>query len=175
MKIYHIDSKNVTAGQGMVVMAAAEFIKAQPDIEPEVLVARIEEIIAKVRFSFIPGDIDYLRAGGRVSNAQYLGARLLRIKPLIEVIDGQMLSTKKYKGSRKEILQKALTEYFEKYPVDKENIYLGYTYAIEDSLKQEMEAMVEGLGVKLVGWIKAGAVITSHSGPGGIGVVGVEL
>lgn len=34
-------------------------------------------LIGKIRMGFIPGDLDYLRAGGRVSNAAYLGAKIL--------------------------------------------------------------------------------------------------
>ena len=173
--VCHIDSKNVTAAQGLVAMKAIELIEQQPEIEPEELVAKIEAIADKVRFFFIPGDIDYLRAGGRVSNAQYLGAKLLRVKPLIEVQDGLMLSTRKYKGSKKAIVRKALSDYFEKYSIDKESMYFGYTYDMEDTIKQEIETLAADAGVKNLEWIKAGAVITSHSGPGGIGVVGVEL
>jgi len=174
LQMYHIDSKNVTAGQGIVIMKAVELVERQPDIEPDELVAYIEEIISKIRFSFIPGDIDYLRAGGRVSNAQYLGARLLRVKPLIEVVDGLMLSTKKYKGSKKDIVLKALAEFLEKNPIKKDKMLLGYVYSLEDSIKEEMEAMVAAAGVGEVEWIKAGAVITSHSGPGGVGILGIE-
>jgi DegV family protein with EDD domain len=123
--VLNIDTKNVTAAQGFVVVKTAELIEKQPDIEPEELVAQVEAIVEKVRFIFVPGDIDYLRAGGRVSNAQYLGARLLRVKPLIEVKDGLMISAKKYSGSTKAIMQKVMTDYFEQYCIDKEKMYLG--------------------------------------------------
>ena len=37
---------------------------------------KAQEIAQTVRMGFFPGDLDYLRAGGRVSNAAYLGAKL---------------------------------------------------------------------------------------------------
>ena len=53
---------------------------------------------------FIPGDLDYLRAGGRVSNAAYLGAKILGLHPLIEIQDGKLISTKKYRGSMARVI-----------------------------------------------------------------------
>jgi len=173
--IYHIDSKNVTMGQGIVVEKALEMIERNPDIEPEELVDYIEDIVERVRFSFIPGDIDYLRAGGRVSNAQYLGARLLRIKPLIEVLDGLMISTKKYKGSRLDIMRQAMVDFLEAHEIEKDKMYFGYVYSLDDEVKEELESLARQAGVGEVEWIKAGAVITSHAGPGGIGILGVGV
>ena len=172
--LYNIDTKNVTMGQGLVVVMAAEIIEQEPDIQPDELVRRIEEISQQVRFTFIPGDIEYLRAGGRVSNAQYLGARLLRVKPLIEVIGGLMLPTGKYMGTKKEIIRKAMADYFKKYKVEKEKMYFGYTYKIEEDIKREIEILAEAAGVKSFEWVVAGGVITSHAGPGGIGILGIE-
>jgi DegV family protein with EDD domain len=174
LDVRHIDSKNVTMGQGIVVLKAIEMIAENPAIEPDELVARIEELVERVRFSFIPGDIAYLKAGGRVSNAQYMGARLLRVKPLIEVIDGLMPSTKKYKGKKHAIMLHALSEYLDQHDIEKDKMYFGYVYSLEDDLKTEMEALVHQAGIPDIEWVKAGAVITSHAGPGGIGILGIE-
>jgi len=60
---------------------------------------RAEDQVRRIRMAFIPGDLDYLRAGGRLSNAAYLGATLLRIKPTVDIIDGRLVATKKRHGS----------------------------------------------------------------------------
>ena len=67
------------------------------------LADEIESWNKKVFCSFIPGNLDYLKAGGRVSNAAYLGATLLRLKPLIEIVDGKLLASKKYRGRLKNL------------------------------------------------------------------------
>jgi len=173
--VYRIDTKNVSIRLAFIVLKTIELIEAQPEIEPEVLVARIEEIAAKTRFAFIPGNIDYLRAGGRISNAQFLSATLLKIKPLIEVIDGFLLSKKRYRGSMKLVVRRMLSEYFEKFNIDKDMVLLVYSCAIDERIKDEMEKQVELAGVKSITWLKTGGVITSHAGPGSLGIAGMEV
>ena len=175
ISIFHIDSMNVTIGQGLIVLKAAEMIESEPEIEPEELVAHIRAIAEKTRFSFIPGNLDYLRAGGRVSNAQHLGAKLLKLKPLIQVIEGRMLSTKKYRGSGKEIIHDMLADFFREYAIDKEVAYFVYVRTLDSEIKREVEKHAEEAGIRNVVWHKAGGVITSHSGPGGIGIACLEI
>jgi DegV family protein with EDD domain len=81
--LYHVDTLNVSAGQAFIVMKALRMIDENPDIAPETLIAAIKRYSGVARFSFILGSLDYVRAGGRVTNAQYLGATLLNLKPLI--------------------------------------------------------------------------------------------
>lgn len=49
--------------------------------------------------AFLPGSLEFLRAGGRLSNAAYMGARILCIKPVVELLEGKLVATKKYRGS----------------------------------------------------------------------------
>ena len=175
MPVYRVDAKNVSIGHAYVVMKVIEIINKQPEIEPGELVKKVEYIAERTRFSFVPGNLVYLRAGGRVSNAQYLGATLLKILPTIEVIDGLMLSKKKYRGSDKRIIRNMLTDYFKKFNIDKEMLFLGYVCAISDEIKDEMNRQAKEAGIKNIVWLMAGGVITSHSGQGGIGIAGLDL
>ena len=43
--------------------------------------------------------MEYLHRGGRCSGLEAIGAKLLQIKPCIEVLDGKMVVGKKYRGS----------------------------------------------------------------------------
>jgi len=172
--IYHIDAKNVSIGHAFIVMKTIELIEKRPDIEPEELVGLVEAIAAKTRFSFVPGNLDYLRAGGRVSNAQYLSATLLKVRPLIEVINGLMISTKRYRGSIQKIIHKMLSDYFAKYSIDKESIFFVYACALDNAIKEDMEKQAAEAGIRDVVWLNTGGVITSHSGPGGLGIAGME-
>lgn len=172
--IYRVDSKNVSIGQAFVVMKTAELLEKRPDIGHEELTKSVEDFAARTKFWFVPGNLDYLRAGGRVSNAQYLGATLLRLKPLIEVIDGLMISTKKYSGLRKNIIKRMIDDFFTKCDIERDKVFLVYACAIDETVKAEIEKQVLEIGVKEIVWLKTGAVITSHSGPGGIGIAGIE-
>src|SRR3954454_13629424 len=92
--IFLIDALNVTGGLTAIVMYAVNLLDNQPTIDPVHLVEKIESIVPKSRLAFVPGSLDFLRAGGRVSNLAYLGGALLKIKPRIELMDGKLLSTK---------------------------------------------------------------------------------
>jgi DegV family protein with EDD domain len=172
--VYHADSLNVTGGLAAVVLKAAELIEEHPDMLPVDLVKNIESYAARVRVSFIPGDLEYLKAGGRVSNAAYLGGTLLQLKPLIEIVNGELVSTKKYRGKISNIVEKYMKEYIDKYHMDKELMYLIYSLGLEEDIKQRMEEIAKEKGFKKIIWIQAGCMISCHSGPGAIGLAVFE-
>lgn len=172
--VYHADALNVTGGLAAVVLKAVELIERHTDMLPEDLVKNIEGYAARVRVGFIPGDLEYLRAGGRVSNAAYLGGTLLQLKPLIEIVNGELVSTKKYRGKMDNIVEKYMNEYIDKYHMDKELIYLMYSFGLEEHIKQQMEQIAKEKGFKKIIWIQAGCMISSHSGPGAIGIAAFE-
>lgn len=172
--VYHADALNVTGGLAAIVLKAVELIEKHPDMLPNDLVKNIESYAAKARVSFIPGDLVYLKAGGRVSNAAYLGGTLLQLKPLIEIVNGELVSTQKYRGKIGNIVEKYMKEYIDKYNMDKEQIYLIYSLGIEEQIKQHMEQIAKEKGFKKIIWIQAGCMISAHSGPGAIGIAAFE-
>lgn len=172
--IHLIDALNVSGGLGALVLFAAKLIEKQPDISVDKLVEDIELKVPKSRFSFVPGSLDFLRAGGRVSNAAYIGAALLKIKPLIELIDGKLTSTKKYRGKMSQVVEKMFTDYISKYNLDKESIYLLFSVGLDDSVKKRMEELAKEAGFKHIQWVQAGNVISTHAGPGGAGFAALE-
>jgi DegV family protein with EDD domain len=172
--VYHADALNVTGGLAAVVLKAAELVEKHPDMLPDDIVKNIEGYAAKARLSFIPGDLVYLKAGGRVSNAAYLGGTLLQLKPMIEIVNGELVSTKKYRGKISNIVEKYMKEYINRYHMDKEKIYLMYSLGLEEHIKQRMERIAKEEGFIKIIWIQAGCMISSHSGPGGIGMAAFE-
>lgn len=172
--VYHADALNVTGGLAAIVLKAAELIEKHPDMLPHDLVENIESYAAKARVSFIPGDLVYLKAGGRVSNAVYLGGTLLQLKPLIEIVNGELVSTKKYRGKIGNIVEQYMKEYIHKCHMDKELIYLIYSLGLGEQIKQHMEQIAKEEGFKKIIWIQAGCMISAHSGPGAMGIAAFE-
>lgn len=173
--IFLIDALNVTGGLTAIVMHAAEILEKKPDIEPDHLVKEIEAVIPKSRLAFVPGSLDFLKAGGRVSNAAYLGGILLKIKPRIELIGGKLVSTKKYRGRMRDVAKKLIQDYLEQYDIRRDKLYLMYSIGLDESIKQQVEDIAKQNGFLQIQWIEAGAMISSHAGPGGIGVAGLEV
>lgn len=173
--LFLIDALNVAGGLAAIVWHAVDVLEENPEIAPAQLIKEIETIIPKSRFAFIPGSLDFLKAGGRVSNAAYLAGILLKIKPRIELIDGKLISTKKYRGKMNNVAKKLMEEYLNDYDINRKHIYLLYSIGLDEKIKQDMEKLARNNGFKDVTWIEAGAMISSHSGPGGFGIAGLEV
>jgi len=173
--IFLIDALNVTGGLTAIVMYAVTLLENEPSIDPAQFVVMIESKVPKSRLAFVPGSLEFLRAGGRVSNLAYLGGALLKIKPRIELMDGNLVSTKKYRGKMEIVLEKLFRDYLGQYNMDKEQLYLIYSIGLDEKIKQRMDEIAKETGFKNVTWIQAGAMISTHAGPGGIGIAGLEI
>lgn len=173
--LFLIDALNVTGGLAAVVIYAAEQLEQEPGIEPDELVRKIEAVVPKSRLAFIPGSLDFLRAGGRVSNMAYLGGTLLKIKPCIELVDGKLVSTKKYRGKMSTVAEKMMQDYLNDYKINRDQLYFIYSIGLDETIKKRMDEIAEEAGFKNVMWIQAGGMISTHSGAGGFGVAGLEV
>lgn len=172
--VHLVDSKNCTLGLATIVIAAAEFIENNPNTTPEEIIKFVEELREKTRFSFLPQTLLYLKAGGRISNASYLGARLLKIFPSIDLIDGYLVAGKKYRGSFKMAYKVLLKDYFEKFNIDLDSVRLVKVDGLSKEQQDEITKIVEENTNSKVEWFDAGAVIACHGGPGAFGIVGFE-
>lgn len=172
--IYLIDALNVSAGLTVVTLYAAQLLESNPDMPMDELIQKIQSSVPKSRMSFVPGSLEFLKAGGRVSNAAYISASLLQIKPLIELIDGKLVSTKKYRGKMSRVAEELLKDYLKKYPIDKKQIYFVFSIGLDEQVKLQMEQSAKEKGFENVTWIQAGSVISTHGGPGAFGIAGME-
>lgn len=170
--VRHVDTKAVTAGQTAIVLRTAKYVEEHPEAGIDELCELIEEWSSKLEMYFFPGDLNYLRAGGRVSNAAYLGAALLSIKPLIKIDDGYLVAGKKYRGTMERVSKKLIADYFGSGELSVEEVYLIYSEGLSERLREELESQVKALGAQNVAWIRTGGVISTHSGPGAFGIVG---
>lgn len=170
--IIHIDTKQVSGGMRAVVLKIAQFIENNPDATVGQIQEEAVKWVGRARFVFFPGDLGYLKAGGRVSNAAYLVASVLKLKPLIEMIDGRLTATKKYRGSDERIYPQLVNEYLNKNKLEKDSLFMVYSEGLDSSLKKRLEKEAARHGYKKVTWVPTGCVISTHSGPGAFGVGG---
>jgi len=167
-----VDTRHVSVGQGAVVMAVSEWLKANPQATLEEAAARAEEIGRQTRMCFIPKNLDYLRAGGRCSNAVALVGNLLNLHPCIEIIDGKLIAGKKYRGAMTRLAPLLLREFTEKHNLNKDHIYFIHTPYMEETIRTVLDAEAASLGYREITWVKTGCVITCHGGAGAFGIVG---
>ncbi|MCI2241440.1 DegV family protein [Adlercreutzia faecimuris] len=168
-----IDTKSVTAGLFLVVTNTARFLEDHPDAPLPEVEAFVASQVERVRMAFIPGGLDFLRAGGRLSNGAYLGAQLLRIKPVIEILDGKLVATKKLRGSMEKAVLALVDDFLSREPLDVARVALIRNEGLDEGLQRQVEDRVRAAGFQEVTWIETGGVISSHCGPGSFGIAAV--
>lgn len=168
-----VDTKHVSVGQAWVVIAVAQLLREKPEITLDEAAEAAIRISENVQMCFIPDNLDYLRAGGRVSNAVALVGNLLNLHPCIEIIDGKLIAQKKYRGSTKKIIPKLIADFMAKHTLKKDLIRFIYSSGLSDECRSIAEETARSMGFQQTEWIKAGCVITCHGGPGAFGIVGI--
>ncbi|NBI05825.1 DegV family protein [Senegalia massiliensis] len=167
-----IDSKNLSAGIGLLLLKAYELIESGMDKEN--IVEEIKSLVSKVKTSFIVDDFDFLHKGGRCSSIQSLMGGLLKIKPILKVNDGNIILGQKPRGKKRKAIDLTLQNiYKNKDSIDLNRIIVGESMAIEDSLyiKEQLE---KNMNFKEILLIEAGCVISSHCGKNTTGIYYIE-
>jgi len=95
-KVTVIDSRNLSTGIGLLVVEAA--VMAADGKSREEIKTGIDELIPKVRASFVVDTLVYLYRGGRCNAVSALVGGALALHPMIVVKDGKMDASRKYRG-----------------------------------------------------------------------------
>lgn len=172
-QIHVVNSANLSTGIGLLVLEAAEM--AKEGMEAEQIVENIETLIPKVRASFVVDTLTYLHRGGRCSGLAAMAGGALKLHPQIVVKDGKMEATKKYRGNMKKVLLDYTKELTDAMMSAKRNrVFITHSHCSSDIVDSVYE-YVNGLGVFeeiLINTV--GGVISSHCGPGTLGVLFIE-
>lgn len=166
-----IDSMNLSTGFGHVVLSAAEMIEAGKTVE-EIADTLRNEIIPNVDASFIIDRLDFLHKGGRCSTVAALGANLLKLKPCIEVRNGEMSVCKKYRGNFLHcVAEYAKDRLADKDAIDKHRIFITHASASTEAVSAAEQAIRSSGRFELIEETQAGCTVSSHFGPNTLGVL----
>ena len=168
-----IDSKNLSTGQGLVVLKARELANSAASVEE--IVEVMGEFITKVEASFLLDQLGYMVKGGRCSAVAALGANLLGLKPCIEVKNGKMGVVKKYRGSYAKCLSAYVKDRIaNRDDLDRTTLFVTRTPVTDDCLQAVEQAVNEYADFENIYWTNAGCTISCHCGPGTLGVLFVR-
>ena len=165
-----IDSENLSTGIGLLVIEAA--IMAEQGHSAAEITAAIQEIIPKVRASFVVDTLVYLWRGGRCNAVAALAGSALKLHPKIVVENGAMHATKKYRGK----INAAIMSYVKDLESDlkaarTDRVFITHSGCSREVV-EEVRAYLKSLHVfREIHETRAGGVISSHCGPGTLGVL----
>ena len=167
-----VDTKMVSIGQGAIVIETAKYLKENPNATMEEVLKEVERLCESSKMCFVPAELEYLRAGGRVSNAVFIGGKILNIHPSIELENGYLVAKKKYRGKMEKIVTKLIEDFNYIKNLDKKQIYLLWSIGLSETVRRIAEEKAKNIGFEKIKWMQSGCVITSHGGPGAFGIVG---
>lgn len=168
--IHIVDSLNLSAGIGLLVLKAAEL--RDSGCTSDEIVQQVALLIPRVHTTFVIDTLDYLYKGGRCSAVELLVGSLLKIRPVIEVRpDGTLGVKEKLGGARKKALGAMVRDFESNLAnIDLHRVFITHTgcEADADYLAGELRrlAPIENLHITT-----AGATIASHCGPNTIGIL----
>ncbi len=168
--VWVIDSKNLSTGQGHVVLEAARMAAVCED--PDRMYADLVDLTDRVEASFVLNQLAYMVKGGRCSSAAALGANLLNLKPCIEVKDGKMSVVKKYRGKYAQCLANYVKDRLaDRDDIIRDRLFLTYTPVSDESLSAVKAAIEEHGHFNEVLVTTAGCTVSCHCGPDTLGVL----
>ena len=169
-EVYVVDTQNLSAGHGLLVLAAAEAAEAGKSVAE--ILNLLDDLIPRVEISFILDRLDYMKKGGRCSAVAALGANLLKLHPCIEVVSGKMSVAKKFRGSP----EKVMRDYLKERLTGRTNVELDRIFLIDTCEDDHLAAVgraflqEDGRFAEVIE-TKAGCTVFSHCGPGVLGLI----
>ena len=172
-KIHIIDSANLSTGIGLLVIEAA--IMAQEGKSADEIVARIEQLKPLVSASFVVDTLTYLHRGGRCSSVAALAGGVLKLHPKIVVENGKMDANKKYRGKMSAVIKSYVKDMEEDLKnAKKDRVFITHS-GCEQSILDEIHGYLAELNIfDEILTTRAGGVISSHCGPGTLGVLFIK-
>lgn len=169
-KVFAIDSLALSTGQGLLVIKACEL--ASQGLAPKKIVAAIDELKTKVNTSFVPDALDYLHKGGRCSLAALMGAKVLKLHPMIDMKDGKLYAKKKYRGNIDRCIKTYINDLYDEYPdYDKSRCFITHSNCEPELVEIARKMVEEKFEFEEILETKAGCVITTHCGKNTLGVL----
>ena len=167
-----LDTKAASMGEGLLVMKAVEARAAGQSLEQTEDL--LQSLVPRVKTYFLVDDLNHLMRGGRISKAAALMGSLVNIKPIIAVTsDGSLDSVAKVRGKKKaqaEVVRMTLETISESLVV----IAYAGEKEVAENVKEQLLASGQVTEVLI---LPLGPVISTHTGPGTLGLfsIGSEL
>ena len=168
--VWVVDSRNLSTGIAHLVLDAYDL--AEGGMEPAEIQKELERRREKLDVSFVVDTLAYLRKGGRCTAIAAIGANLLKLHPCIFVKNGEMGVGKKYRGK----LDACLVNYVKDRLADPETVDARRVFITDSGVDQATRDLVEQTVRELIPFeevihTRAGCTVSSHCGPGTLGIL----
>jgi DegV family protein with EDD domain len=167
-KVRAIDSGTVSAGLAILALAVQWRLEAgTTDEEVDELIARYGRESGMV---FTVDTLEFLQRGGRIGKAAAMAGSLLNIKPILTIVDAEVVPRKRVRGAHKAFLE--FVEAFEGATVDRPSLRAGLVHADAPERLEALRELVHRTRPQAQIEVESvlGAVVGTHAGPGAVGI-----
>ncbi|MDR5658985.1 DegV family protein [Serpentinicella sp. ANB-PHB4] len=164
-----IDSQNLSAGIGYLVLKAVDLANKGLDIKT--ISNDIVQLVPKVKTFFAIDTLEYLYKGGRCSSVENFFGSMLKIRPILHLAEGRIHVHQKIRGKRKKLLDSMLEILnTDKNQINTNKIIINHSMCEEDAeyLRSQISQLIK---CEQIITVKAGCVISSHCGPNTFSIV----
>ena len=158
-----VDSRTTSLGLGLIVVEAARMARTGASLET--VLAAIRDWVTRSHFFVALGTLEFLARGGRIGRAKHLLGTLVRIRPVLSIVEGVVQPVRQFRTRAQ--FEAFLDEEARRHrPVQA----LGIVYSTD---RGEAEAMADRLADLcprqsiVIG--RVGPGLGSHTGPGLLG------
>ncbi len=170
--VFVVDSLSLSSGLALLIYKARELAKEGKSGKE--IADILTKQTSKVQASFVVETLDYLRKGGRCSMLQALGANVFKIRPSLNLIDGKIIAGKKHRGKQIEVVKSYVEDILTTHPNADKNLCFVTHSKIKPEYTEIVKEAAKNFGFKTILEREAQCTITSHCGPGTIGLLYLE-
>ena len=162
-----IDTRTVAGNLASMVKAATEWVES--GISADEIVNRLKAMIPRGRTYFLVATLENLQKGGRIGGASALIGSALQIKPILEIRDGRVEPLERVRtyNHALERLKQLVIEQSPRSPDARISVMHADDLPGAQKLAAALKAALEFSDIPIC---SLGAAITTHGGPGALGV-----
>lgn len=169
--VYVIDGKSLSSGVGLQVLAACRM--RDEGLSAKEIAETAEDLHDRSHASFVLDTMEFLAAGGRCPSIVANVGKMLNIRPeiLVDNQSGAMKVGKLYRGKQKRVLEKYVQETLTKYQdIEKDEIFITHS-GVDEDIVNDLRGILEENGFNNIYETVASCTISSHCGPGTLGIL----
>jgi len=160
------DSDSISLGLGLQALFAARM--ARRGLELEAIRGHIAAMRGRMHVLFVVDTLDYLARGGRIGKARALLGKVLGVKPILGVADGEVVAVDRVRGGR--AAHPRLIELFARRVDPQRPVVAAVGHSKAPIWADRLRALLEERFVTAELLVtEIGPVVGTHAGPGTVG------
>lgn len=167
-KVTVVDTRTATAGLGMLALDAAQ--RASAGQSAETILAATNADIPKVQLYATIPSLTYLARGGRIGHLSGLVGNVLRIVPILTLVDGTLKEYAKVRTFQRAVDQivEIVTDKLKGVP----DVRMAIIHSMSPELARTVaERIAAGVSLRSSYICSLGPTVGTHAGPGAVGAI----